>query len=126
LRLGRKAGAGAATDDRLALADHVAEFLQDFRAGYGGHGRSSNGWLATCPLRRDLAKSRHRGLGEFRVVDVKRQALMRRRSVCRIVASSAENSAASASLSQNAPPSMSSAETPFSGIRKRTGPSQAL
>ena len=76
---------------------------------------------------RDFVESGDRGLGEARVVDVQRQAdqLARARSAPASLRSPS-NSAASAAGSKKAPPSMSSADTPFSGMRKRTGPSQAI
>ena len=118
LALGREAGAGAAADDRLAVARPCARnFVRMSARGMAGMG----GLLG------DLAVGGDEGVGEVRVVDVERQAddPAVGRSASR-PASSASKSAASAAGSWKAPPAMSRAETPRSGIRKRTGPGQAL
>src|SRR6266850_751434 len=125
LAFGRQSGAGAAADDRLALGGHVAKLLQDGRTFKFRHGH-----LATF---RRVPGRPTRGRSALTMADANSGSLMWRLTrtswrllVWRTLRSSAVNSAASASGSQNGWPDASSAETPPSGRKKRTGPSIRL
>ena len=122
LALGRQPRAGAAADDRLAARHHGAESVHQGCA-------FERAWLTSPPCARSRAPAMHcaecveHGGDERGIVDVRRHAHDCRVAVCRTVCSSARNSAASAAGSWNGWPGASSADTPPSGIRKRTGAS---
>ena len=104
--------------------DLGAEALQQRLSSDAGHGRAA--WRSGARVlgaRRDFAPGGDQGVGEGLVVDVQRQAdaacgRRRRGSAAR----SSSNSARSASGSWKGWPGRSIAETPPSGMRKRTGP----
>src|SRR5581483_2245677 len=119
---GRQPRAGAAADDRLAAGDHVVKSFQELSAFEPGHGYLVA--LRRAPARPSRARK------ALTIVAANSGSLMLclvrmswRLLVWRTVRSSAPNSAASASGSQNGWPGASSAETPPSGRKKRTGPS---
>ncbi len=129
LALGRQAGAGAAADDRPARGDLGAEALRAASGERCGAWAWRPGRQARRALgaRRDLAPGGDQRVGEGLVVDVQRQADAacgrgRRESAAR----SCSNSARSASGSWKGWPGRSIAETPPSGIRKRTGPAHRV
>ena len=120
LAFGREAGAGAAADDRLAACHHVAEFFEDFVArAMARHGEPSARAISRKAATAAAANSGSLMWSGRRIEPApvglthrRLQRLEQRRVGLRIL--------------RRRRPSMSSAETPFSGMRNRTGPSQAL
>ena len=112
----RQSRAHATPDDGPTFPHHLVKVAHELRARMFAHVLTPD----------NFEEVRHQGVGKRGVIDRERGLISRRCDVCRMYSDEAAKKCSVGCALEKRLPSKSIAESPFSGVRKRTGPSLAL